>query len=301
MNQKRPTRETIEGRVYLDLQNAARRASRDTAEYLALYALECFLARLASSSYADDFVLKGGVLLAAFASRRPTRDIDFRAGGFPSTIDDVVDRARAIAASSLDDGLVFDLDGIHGNTIREEEAAAGVRVNISCSLFSANVAFHLDVNFGDPIWPEPTMTKLPLLLGGELQLLGYPIHMVLAEKIVTAISRGAANTRWRDFVDIAAIIAGNVIDGSDLKSALTIVAEHRKVPVVPLATVLDGMASLAQRRWAAWRKKQRLESSTPENFQRVIDVCIAFADPVINGDASYRIWNTDKWRALSLP
>lgn len=34
---------------------------------------------------------------------------------------------------------------------------------------------------------------------------GYPRVMVLAEKIVTAIQRGTANTRWRDFVDIVAL------------------------------------------------------------------------------------------------
>ena len=44
-----------------------------------LYVLECFLARLGRSRFADRFVLKGGVLLAAFGERRPTRDIDFQA------------------------------------------------------------------------------------------------------------------------------------------------------------------------------------------------------------------------------
>jgi hypothetical protein len=44
---------------------------------------------------------------------------------------------------------------------------------------------------------------LPRLRGGEpIELRGYPIHMVHAEKIVTAIQRGTANTRWRDFGDV---------------------------------------------------------------------------------------------------
>lgn len=88
MTPKRPTRQTVEGRAYLDLQNAARRAGRDTSEYLTLYALEGFLARLAASRYADDLVLKGGVLLAAYAARRPTRDIDLQARGFTGDIDE---------------------------------------------------------------------------------------------------------------------------------------------------------------------------------------------------------------------
>lgn len=39
----RPTRETVEGRAYLDLQNQARRDMRPTDELRALYALEGFL------------------------------------------------------------------------------------------------------------------------------------------------------------------------------------------------------------------------------------------------------------------
>lgn len=70
----RPTRATEAGRVYLDLQNLARRNGRPTAELHQLYVLECFLDRLARSPYTDQFVLKGGVLLAAYDMRRPTRD-----------------------------------------------------------------------------------------------------------------------------------------------------------------------------------------------------------------------------------
>ena len=44
---RRPTRATVEGRAYLDLQNLARRQQRPTDELHQLYALEGFLARLA--------------------------------------------------------------------------------------------------------------------------------------------------------------------------------------------------------------------------------------------------------------
>jgi hypothetical protein len=57
----------------------------------------------------------------------------------------------------------------------------------------------VDVNFGDPIWPEPELVVMPRLLGGELVLRGYPLVMIYAEKLVTSLQRGAANTRWRDF------------------------------------------------------------------------------------------------------
>jgi hypothetical protein len=75
----RATKETTAGKRYLDLQREARRTGRPTDELIQLYALECFLDRLVHSNFADNFVLKGGVLLAALDARRPTRDIDLSA------------------------------------------------------------------------------------------------------------------------------------------------------------------------------------------------------------------------------
>jgi hypothetical protein len=62
------SRATPAGRAYLDLQNRARREGRGTQEYLTAYVVERWLARLSRSSYASQFVLKGGVLLAAFTT-----------------------------------------------------------------------------------------------------------------------------------------------------------------------------------------------------------------------------------------
>jgi hypothetical protein len=43
---------------------------------------------------------------------------------------------------------------------------------------------------------------VPRLLGGSITVRGYPLSMVFAEKIVTAVQRGTVNTRWRDYADI---------------------------------------------------------------------------------------------------
>jgi hypothetical protein len=69
----RPTRATAGGRAYLDLRQLAKATGRLTDELLQLYALEGLLDRLSGSVHASRFVLKGGVLLAAFDARRPTR------------------------------------------------------------------------------------------------------------------------------------------------------------------------------------------------------------------------------------
>lgn len=286
-----PSRDTPAGRAYNDLRNLARKQKRDPAEYITLYALEGFLTRLAASDSAADFVLKGGVLMAAFAERRPTRDIDFAARGFTNDIPEVEQRVRSILAIPRDDGLEFDVDSVGGEQIRDEADYTGVRVKITARLATAQIALHVDVNFGDPIWPAPTEASLPLLLGGTLRLLGYPDHMVLAEKIVTALERGEQNTRWRDFTDIAAIARTRSVDGSDFQEAIGVVANYRQVVLEPLGPLLSAMPALAQRKWEVWRRKQRLVTLTPVSFADLLETCITFSEPVLANSVASLRWN----------
>lgn len=99
--------------------------------------------------------------------------------------------------------MLYALEGFLARlTVSKHASHFVLKGGVLLSTFTARIGLHIDVNFGDPIWPAPASVELPLLLGGTLELRGYPDHMVLAEKIVTAIARGDQNTRWRDFVDI---------------------------------------------------------------------------------------------------
>jgi hypothetical protein len=102
--------------------------------------------------------------------------------------------------------MTFDSSGAAAEAIREEDNYSGIRVTLGGTLSRAVVRFHVDVNVGDPIWPEPQQISLPRLIDGAISVRGYPLEMVLAEKIVTALERGTVNTRWRDFVDIYVLI-----------------------------------------------------------------------------------------------
>ena len=100
---KRPTRDTAAGRAYLDLQNLARREHRGTQELLTMYVVERWLARLSCSKYVDDFVLKGGMLLASFGKRRPTIDADTLARNMAADQNTVADRVADVAGWLVDD------------------------------------------------------------------------------------------------------------------------------------------------------------------------------------------------------
>lgn len=117
------------GRVrYFQLQTLARRQGRDTQELLTLYALEGLLARLAASDHSHTLVLKGGMLLAAFGQRRPTRDLDVQARQLPNDLGAVRRLIVEIAGIDLDDGLLLDTASATAQPIRDLDEYGGVRV-----------------------------------------------------------------------------------------------------------------------------------------------------------------------------
>ncbi len=283
---ERPTRATPGGRAYLDLRKVASSAGRPTDELLQLYALEGLLDRLSGSPHAEHFVLKGGALLAAFDARRPTRDVDLAAIDITNDLDDMQRLVNEIIAVSRDDGLDFDLRATTAETIRDDEQYGGVRVTIHGMLSTAIIQFNVDINVGDPLWPPPDEIAVPRLLGGPpIRIRGYRIELVLAEKIVTALQRGTANTRWRDFVDIASL-ARRHLDDSALVESIRRVAAYRQVPIRPLHGALAGYAQVAQQQWAAWRRKQGLADTTPAEFGDLLDQVLAFAEPLLGRAAA---------------
>ena len=279
----RPSRDTPEGRVYLALQALARTTGRGTAEMLQLYVLERFVARVAASSTSDRLVLKGGVLMAAFGQRRPTRDVDLLALDLDNTPETVRQLVKEIAVQDLHDGLNIDPDSLRARIIREGAHYAGVRVRLEARLATARIIFHVDVNVGDPVEPPPAFTDLPSLLGAPpIRVLAYPIEMVVAEKLVTALERGGTNTRWRDFVDLL-LLKDRVLSMSAASAAIRRVAAHRRVELGDFGEVRAELGSEVQSKWAAWRRKQALVDRSPERLDEVLLLLEPWADDLLAG------------------
>jgi len=287
------TRSTPAGAAYLDLQRQARQNGRLTDELLHLYALEGFLARLAASPMRDQFVLKGGVLPAAFGNRRPTRDIDLSGFDFTNDAATSLNLVRSVLTTPLPehDGLTYQVDSASVEVIREEDNYSGVRVSATATLARARLTFHVDVSVGDPIYPEPTAVAVPRLRGGEpITLTGYPMAMVHAEKIVTAVQRGTANTRWRDLGDIWTLSRHHPTTGVELQDAIIAVAAFRNATLLPLDELLDGYDTIGQAKWAAWRRKNTYDW-LPEQFGDVRGIVIAFAGPALAGHVNGQRWD----------
>lgn len=250
-----------------------------TQEYLIRHTLESFLDRLTRTSNAGDFVLKGGVLLAAYGVRRPTKDADTNAVYADVTAEHLAQVVRDIAALGVDDGVVFDLDTISVQEIREQADYPGLRVRVAVSIGPWKGAAAWDVSTGDPIVPPPREVTIDRILGDPITLLGYARETTIAEKGVTILERGITSTRWRDYVDIVQL-AGQGVDPNELLRSARAVARHRGVTLEPVAPYLAGYGAVGQVKWAAWRRKEHLESACEENLDDQITLVASYLDSV---------------------
>lgn len=237
------------------MQNRARRERRGTQELLTLYVVERWLARLSASAHASKFVIKGGMLLAAYDARRPTVDLDALARSVADDQATVVSLVSEVANLSLDDGVEFRAGTATSRIIRERALYSGVRIAIDAAISTATVKFRMDVNFGDPITPAPGWVSLPPLRAGmePVRVLGYPVETVLAEKLATAIDLGPANTRVRDYADIYTLTGIHVISHQPARQALLATATHRGTSVQPLSAAVGSFAELRRQTYGAYR------------------------------------------------
>lgn len=300
----RPTRADPAGRVYLDLQNQARRQRRGTQELLTLYVLERFLARLSTSAHADRFVLKGGMLLAALSARRPTADLDLMATHLANDEQTVLNRITEIAAITpeTDDGVIYRTETARARTIRESDLYTGVRISMEARVHSASVKLALDINFGDPITPAPELIDYPALLPGRtpVRILGYPVHTVLAEKITTAVNLGATNTRVRDYLDVWTLTGIQDLDATQTRAAIQATATHRQITLRPLSQAVADLAATRADTYAAFLRRLGPDAEPcPRDFRVVVDQVVAFVDPLLTPghhdgrwSAARRAWTT---------
>jgi predicted nucleotidyltransferase component of viral defense system len=277
----RPTHATPGGHAYLELQRRARVERVGTQELLVWYVHERFLYRLSRSSHRDHLILKGGMLLVAFEARRATQDIDLL--GLRVSNDEAAVSAMVadIARIEVPDGVEFAVDQITTATIREDANYGGVRVTMPAMVDRAKVLLRVDLSVGDPVTPAPIELDYPSLLDSSFTLRGYPVATVLAEKIVTLIERGDANTRERDVADIVVLARRHRPSEDELVAALTATAAHRDVELRPVAQAVIALGELRQRSWEVFVERAGLVGRVPEQYQIALEEVAALVDPLL--------------------
>lgn len=250
----------------------ARERGDDYNLLLNRFGMERLLDRLAQSRHADRFLLKGALLFALWygTPHRPTRDADLLGFG-PDDEAHLTDTFRELAAMDLGDGIVFDSGSVKVQAIREANACGGTRISLVGRIGTARCTLQVDVAFGDAVTPAPQTVAYPTLLQDfpPPRLRTYPVYSVIAEKLQAMVVLGQANTRMKDFFDLAVIARRTELEGATLAAAIAATFARRGTALPnepPLALTRAFAGDFAkQRQWQAFLNKNRLTTETLEH------------------------------------
>ena len=194
------------------------------------YMLERLLKHIAHSRYQDNFILKGGLLIASMVGlhSRATMDMDATIQNHPVNENSIKKMFEEIVTIPIDDDITFSFQDV--GEIRKNDAYGGYRISLTANFLPMKVPLKVDITTGDKITPKAVEYKYPMMFNdGTLEIFAYNLETILAEKLETVISRGDQNTRPRDFYDIFILskLKGDQINWTILRQAVSETAQKR--------------------------------------------------------------------------
>ncbi len=227
---------------------------------LTRYATERLLYRLSTTPHRDRFVLKGAMLITTWFDdpHRPTRDVDLLGYGDPSP-EPMLAVFKEICAVEENDGILFDVEALRIDLIREQLEYGGLRLRTIARLAGARITVVIDIGFGDAIEPGVEEINLPVMLDLPApRLRAYPRETVVAEKFQAMVLFGLANTRMKDYYDIWILSRSYVFDAERLSRAIAATFERRGTAIpeeLPDAlTTAFSTDVTKQRQWEAFAR-----------------------------------------------
>ena len=242
------------------VRNLSKKSNVEAEILLRNFMLERFLERIAVSDYKHNFILKGGMLIAAMVGidTRTTMDMDTTIKGQTLTAPEITAIIEEILHTPIDDGVVFSFRGIE--EIREEADYPGYRVSISAVLDKTRQTLKVDITTGDFVTPREIEYSFKLMFEDRtISILAYNLETILAEKFETVVTRGVINTRMRDFYDIYILTTTQPFDSATFRAALQKTVRKRdtakQMADTPDAIVMIEENLLMIDLWERYRKK----------------------------------------------
>ena len=145
------------------IKNLAKEKCISAQLVLQNYMLERFLERISLSSYRDNYIIKGGFLIASMVGldTRATMDMDATIKGYPVKEDSIRKMIEEILGIPIEDGITFRLQSIH--EIREDDEYSGYRVSLIAEYGRMSVPLKLDITSVDKITPREIEYRYKLM------------------------------------------------------------------------------------------------------------------------------------------
>ena len=240
------------------------------------YFLETILEKISKSDENQNFIFKGGFLLASFIGikQRSTVDIDFLIRKFTLTKENISQKLEKILKHEVYEDINYEIKKVE--EIRKDDEYGGFRIAIECKLDNIRQIILLDIATGDPITPKEIIYKYKSTFDDKIyEIYSYNIETILAEKIQTIYQRGVFNTRSKDFYDVYILfhLKKKEIDYKKLGVACRNTFKHRsnKFNVVDILNVLGTLKGENDmlKYWSNYQDRFRYAKNI--SFHEVID------------------------------
>lgn len=205
------------------ISNAAKDNNQIANTILQNYMMERLLERISISKYKDNFILKGGFLIAAMIgiNMRSTLDMDTTVKGLSVSKEKIEVILNEIVSIDLNDGII--LKFINAKSIHDVSEYDDFRISIEAQFYTIKVNMKIDITTGDVIIPKEVDFSYKLMFEERhISIKAYNLNTIFAEKIESIISRNIANTRARDYYDVYVLYntRKNEIDFLSLSNAI---------------------------------------------------------------------------------
>lgn len=212
------------------IRSMAAKKNLRAQEVLQMFLFERIIDRLAASSFRDNFILKGGLLISSMIGigERTTMDMDTTARGIQMEEDEIVSAVKEIIAMDVGDGISFEFQKIE--PIREDDAYNNFRVHLRAKYGKIDSPMKIDITTGDIITPAAIRYDFPFVFEEKrVPVMAYTLETVLAEKYETIIRRNIGTTRARDYYDLHTLYRSrkDVVQMEVLRAAVIHTAEKR--------------------------------------------------------------------------
>ena len=259
--------ENIPASIQSRLKNEADKRGRFFNEILQYYGMERFLYRLSKTSYANDFILKGGLMFYGLdiPMRRPTRDIDFLGTEKYTQNDLLTVFHAAMSVSFPEDGIVFGPNTLRLSQTQAEANQGGIRITFVGYLGNVRLPMQVDIGFSDELVSKALDVKYPVILSGmeRPQLKGYPLELIVSEKFHAMIRFADLNSRWKDYYDIYLLADTFEFESQLLMDAIQATFSNRPTKLadgIPYG-LRHEFAIANQENWELFLRKSKLKTT----------------------------------------
>lgn len=248
--------------------------------------LEGLLLRLARLPDPRAFVLRGGMLLRHWfwPRQRVAHDLDLVAT-FPYSVANAAEQfSPVLSDAGVADGVSFDAERHRVEAIWTHTDFPGVRIFATGEIGGEEADCHIDLTFGEPLVPAPTLGDVPMRTSSLVaQLWLSRPETIVGRKLHALMHMGMQHWRPKDLSDLRLLLADTALDTDGLVAGIATSFTSR-------GTTTDAARTIFQHDWwrfkttaVRWRDFVRGASGLdmPENLQEVLTEVAEQLTPIL--------------------